>query len=120
MQAITHLADEGDESAKALFGRAGRALSHGIANIITTVSPEVVVLTGPGIRAFSHIEPAISRSLADNLGAPRVGINRIETYAGEGNLMLQGTIIETWRMAAKGLLNSGPSAHGSSPAARIS
>jgi predicted NBD/HSP70 family sugar kinase len=58
-------AQQGNRAAQAVFAQAGEALGRGIANLINIFSPELVIISGEGVRAggtlFGPMREAISR-----------------------------------------------------------
>lgn len=67
MRRLTQLAIEGDAAATRLFHQAGKALGFGIANILALLSPQKVVVTGPGVRAFEQMQAGIVEGIDDSL-----------------------------------------------------
>lgn len=55
----------GNQAAQAIFAQAGEALGRGVANLINIFSPELVIISGEGVRAgetlFGPMRGAISR-----------------------------------------------------------
>ncbi len=67
MMQLVELADKNDAAVLDLFERAGRVLGYGVANYIALMSPETIVFSGPGIRAFRHLEAGIRQGLSSAL-----------------------------------------------------
>ena len=67
MQHLTQLARDGSTPVRELFDRAGRVLGFGIANLMALVSPERIVVTGPGVRAYDLLENGIHTGVRDAL-----------------------------------------------------
>ncbi|GAA2081921.1 ROK family transcriptional regulator [Microbacterium hatanonis] len=61
------LADAGDEGAQQLFSRAGHLLGRVLAGVVNLVDPEIVIVLGEGVEAWSHwsfgFEPAFRAGL---------------------------------------------------------
>ncbi len=51
IEEVTRLAQEGDRQLRALFHRSGEFLARGIAGLIQIFNPELVIITGEGVRA---------------------------------------------------------------------
>lgn len=67
-------ADAGDAAAHEIFAAAGRALGRGLAGVVHTVDPEVVVLLGEGVEAWSHWQAAFEGSFRRHLMPTRRGV----------------------------------------------
>jgi predicted NBD/HSP70 family sugar kinase len=67
MIALEDRARHGDQTALNAFARAGEALGYGIARMVSVISPEHVLIAGPGTRAMALIEPNLRRAFAEAL-----------------------------------------------------
>lgn len=67
MQKLTELARTGNEAARELFAQSGRVLGYGIANMLALMSPERVVVTGPGVRAYDLLEDGVREGIRNAL-----------------------------------------------------
>ncbi len=67
---LTALADEGDPVARSIFARAGERLGTSLAGLVNTLSPDLVIVSGEGMRARRHIEPALRRAVERNVFPP--------------------------------------------------
>ncbi len=60
-------ADEGDATAQQLFASAGHLLGRALAGIVNVIDPEVVIVLGEGVQAWTHwsfgFEPALRAAL---------------------------------------------------------
>ena len=56
MQALTQLALKGDPTAQRIYAEAGRALGFGIANVLALFNPDLVLITGSGVRGFDAMQ----------------------------------------------------------------
>jgi predicted NBD/HSP70 family sugar kinase len=65
--ALEGRARAGDAAAAAAFAQAGEALGYGIARMVAVVSPEHVLLAGPGTRAIALIEPSLREAFTEAL-----------------------------------------------------
>ena len=92
MREIIALADAGDDRARALFGQAGRVLGYGIGNLIALVSPDLVLVTGPGVRAYRHLEEGLRAGLAEAVVDTLLSHTRIEPLPWEEDLALRGVV----------------------------
>ncbi len=92
MQAICRLADRGDAGALALFAQAGRVLGYGLANLIALVSPDLILVTGPGVRAYRHLENGMRQGLAEAVVDTLLTHTRIEPLPWEEDLAFRGVV----------------------------
>lgn len=67
MIALEDRARHGDTKALSAFARAGEALGYGIARMVSVISPEHVLIAGPGTRAMALIEPNLRQAFAEAL-----------------------------------------------------
>lgn len=51
MDELLSLAEKGDKKARAIFSTAGETLARGIANLINVLNPELIIISGEGVRA---------------------------------------------------------------------
>jgi predicted NBD/HSP70 family sugar kinase len=63
MQALTARADQGDRAIITLLENAGRMLSQGVATLIHLFQPRAIVVCGPGMRAWPHLQRGLSDGL---------------------------------------------------------
>ncbi len=92
MRAISDLADGGDERARTLFEQAGRVLGYGIGNLIALVSPDLVLVTGPGVRAYRHLEGGMRQGLGDAMVETLLTHTHIEPLPWEEDLAFRGVV----------------------------
>lgn len=71
---LQRLADEGDAAAREVYRTAGAMLGRGLAGVVHTIDPEVVVLLGEGIGAWRHWEPGFEPSFRGHLMPARRGV----------------------------------------------
>ncbi|OGO17763.1 MAG: hypothetical protein A2Z14_06795 [Chloroflexi bacterium RBG_16_48_8] len=57
-------ADEGDVAARKIYAKAGEMLGIGIANLITLFSPQLIIISGEGVRAGDWIFEPMRASIA--------------------------------------------------------
>jgi predicted NBD/HSP70 family sugar kinase len=70
----------------------GRAIGFGLARMIALLNPDRIVISGPGLRAFDLIEPAINAALAEGV-VPALRENvKIETPPMDHDMIITGTI----------------------------
>lgn len=60
-------ADSGDADARAIFARAGHIFGRALAGAINLLDPEIVVLLGEGVQAWSHWAPTFEGALRNAL-----------------------------------------------------
>jgi predicted NBD/HSP70 family sugar kinase len=68
-QLYAHAA-RGDASALAIFDVAGRALGRAVAGLVNVLSPQVVLVSGEGARAWAYMHEAFEASLRPDLFGP--------------------------------------------------
>lgn len=79
-QGVAHLvrrADAGHAAAQALLGEAGERLGTAIAGLVNTLSPSLVIVSGEGMRAQSHLEPRLRAALERHLFPPLAGVELV-------------------------------------------
>lgn len=64
------LADRGDETARGLYARAGETLGRAAAGLVNILSPELVLLSGEGTQAWSHLQTTFETALRRDLFEP--------------------------------------------------
>jgi predicted NBD/HSP70 family sugar kinase len=64
------LADSGDLRASALYARAGRFLGRAVAGLVNVLSPQLVIVSGEGTLAWSHLREAFENQLREDTFAP--------------------------------------------------
>jgi predicted NBD/HSP70 family sugar kinase len=92
MMAINALADTGDSRAIALFEQAGRVLGYGLGNLIALISPDLILVTGPGVRAWRYFEPGMRQGLTDAVVETLLVNTRIEPLPWEEDLAFRGVV----------------------------
>ena len=58
-------AEQGDEAAREIYSKAGETLARGIANLINVLSPELIIISGEGVRAGDLIFDPMRVALDD-------------------------------------------------------
>lgn len=61
------LADSGNDEAREIFAHAGHALGRALAGAVNLLDPEIVVLSGEGMEAWTHWSGAFDRALRSSL-----------------------------------------------------
>ncbi|MDQ2696338.1 MAG: ROK family protein [Pseudomonadota bacterium] len=92
MQVLTRYARNGNLLARDLFDQAGRVLGVGLANVIALFNPELVVVTGVGVRGYAFMEAAIQTKLAEVLVRELIGRTRIRSCPWDDDLTGLGGI----------------------------
>lgn len=95
MQALTQLALKGDPVARRIYAEAGRALGVGIANVMALFNPDLVLITGSGVRGFAAMQAAMHAAIDDALVAELKGTTRIESCAWNRDMTCMGAIAMT-------------------------
>ena len=92
MQALEKAARSGDARALAAFQKAGEAIGFGLARMIALLNPDRIVISGPGIRAFDLVEPALKTAIAEGV-VPALRQNlKIEILPMDHDMIMTGTI----------------------------
>ena len=92
MQALTQQALNGDPAMQRIYAEAGRALGYGIANILALFNPDLVLITGSGVRGFDAMHAAMHHAIDDALVAELRGATRIESCAWDRDMTCMGGI----------------------------
>jgi len=92
MLAVNALAESGDPRARALFEQAGRVLGYGLGNLIALVSPDLILVTGPGVRHWRFFEPGMRHGLADAVVETLLTNTRIEALHWDEDLTFRGVV----------------------------
>ncbi|MEA3441358.1 MAG: ROK family protein, partial [Chloroflexota bacterium] len=73
MDELVKLAEEGNVAARSVFARAGEVLGRGVANLINVLSPDLIIISGEGVRAgdllFEPMFTSISEYVITDLAA---------------------------------------------------
>ena len=92
MLALEKAARRGDAKALAAYHKAGEAIGFGLARMIALLNPDRIVISGPGIRAFDLVEPALRTAIAEGV-VPALRQNlKIETLPMDHDMIMTGTI----------------------------
>lgn len=92
MMRLVELADGDETSIVELFNRAGKVLGHGISNLIALMSPEKILVSGPGVRAFEHLKPGLEAGLNAALLDELRNETLVETVAWHEDLTVLGVL----------------------------
>ena len=92
MQALTQMALQGDPLAQGIYAKAGRALGHGIANVLALFNPDLVLITGSGVRGFEAMQAAMHSAIDEALVTELIGTTRIESCAWDRDMTCMGGI----------------------------
>lgn len=92
MQALTQLALQGDALAQRIYAEAGRALGYGIANVLALFNPDMVLITGSGVRGFDAMQAAMYSAIDEALVVELMGTTRIESCVWDRDMTCMGGI----------------------------
>lgn len=95
MQALNQLAMEGDPVASQIYSKAGRALGYGIANVLALFNPDLVLITGSGVRGFEAMRPSMEEAIDDALVEELIGPSRLATSPWDRDMTFLGGIAMT-------------------------
>lgn len=77
IERLRELADSGNEKALAIYSEAGTVLGRAVADLVTLLGPELVLVSGEGTQAWAHLAASFDQSFRANLFAPLAGV-RVE------------------------------------------
>lgn len=63
IERLRKLADEGDLAALRIYADAGAILGRAVAGLVNILSPQIVIVSGEGTRAWSHLKNAFTPAL---------------------------------------------------------
>jgi N-acetylglucosamine repressor len=93
MQALVDLAESGNAVAISLFQQAGRALGYGLSNLIALIGPDLILITGSGVRGYRQMETEMRRALDEALVDTLLSQTEIRPQAWEEDLILRGIVL---------------------------
>ena len=94
MQALVELARSGHPVATSLFQQAGRALGYGLSNLIALIGPDLVLITGSGVRGYAEMEDEMRRSLEEALVDTLLEQTEIRAYPWDEDLTIRGIVLQ--------------------------
>jgi predicted NBD/HSP70 family sugar kinase len=68
------LADSGDVGARAVYAQAGATLGRAVAGLVNVLSPGLVLVSGEGTQAWSHLAPEFESSFRAAIFSPLRGV----------------------------------------------
>jgi N-acetylglucosamine repressor len=97
IETVIDLARQGQPALQAIFAKAGQKLGQGIANLINLFNPQLIIISGEGVRAgdlmFDAMRAAIQANTLEGLGDDtKIQIDTWEDFAwarGAASLVLQ-------------------------------
>ena len=92
MAALEKAARSGDQTALKAYTQAGEAIGFGLARMIALLNPDRIVISGPGLRAFDLIEPAISAAIEEAVVPALRQSVKIEMLPMDHDMIISGTI----------------------------
>ncbi|GHE20290.1 ROK family protein [Halomonas urumqiensis] len=95
MQALTQLALQGHPEAVRIFAEAGRALGYGMANLLALFNPDLVLITGSGVRGFTAMHDAMQDAISEALVTELIGPTRIASCPWDRDMTCLGGIAIT-------------------------
>lgn len=93
MQLLNQMAEKKDPNILSLFERGGRVLGYGIANILALISPEKVIISGPGIRAYPYMKEGLMMGLKSALVPELIAQTQIEPFEWQEDLTGKGILV---------------------------
>jgi N-acetylglucosamine repressor len=66
-EGLLELAEKGDPIVRAIYARAGQVLGIGIANLINLLSPQLIIISGEGVRAREWIFDSMKDAIGQNV-----------------------------------------------------
>ena len=95
MQALTQLAMQGNPDAQRIFAEAGRALGYGMANLLALFNPDLVLVTGSGVRGYAAMQEAMQDAIDEALVSELIGPTRITSCPWDRDMTCLGGIAIT-------------------------
>ena len=74
IERLRALADGGDAQAQDIFARGGVILGRAAAGLVNVLSPELVLVSGEGTQAWTHMADAFDRAFRSNIFPPLSGV----------------------------------------------
>lgn len=71
---LRELADGGSTEAREIYARAGRTLGRAVAGLVNVLNPQLVLVSGEGTQAWSHLGEAFEEGLRADLFGPLAGV----------------------------------------------
>jgi predicted NBD/HSP70 family sugar kinase len=94
MQALVELAESGHPVATSLFQQAGRALGYGLSNLIALIGPDLILITGSGVRGYGQMEAEMRRSLEEALVDTLLAQSEIRAFPWTADLTIRGIVLQ--------------------------
>lgn len=94
MQALVELAESGHPVATSLFQQAGRALGYGLSNLIALIGPDLILITGSGVRGYDQMANEMRHSLEDALVDTLLAQTEIRPYPWTSDLTIRGIVLQ--------------------------
>lgn len=94
MQALVELAESGHSVATSLFQQAGRALGYGLSNLIALIGPDLILITGSGVRGYAQMEAEMRRSLDEALVDTLLAQTEIRAFPWTADLTIRGIVLQ--------------------------
>lgn len=97
LEEVIYLANQGQSNLQVIFTTAGRKLGQGIANLINLLNPQLIIISGEGVRAGNLLfDPMLAAIRANTIGGladdTKIQIDSWEDFAwarGAASLVLQ-------------------------------
>lgn len=97
------LADGGDPAAARIFAEAGEILGRAVGDLVTVLSPQLVLVSGEGTRAWQYMEPSFSRAFRECVFPPLHDVpvevdpwDDVTWARGAAALVLRATFVSTF------------------------
>ena len=110
MRELELAAEAGDKVAMNAFLRAGEVLGFGIARLIALINPQMVVLAGPGTRAYGLMKDSLSEALRRGLVHDLRKNVEFEVVPYGKDMITTGTLVETLRHLDRDVFATGQKA----------
>ena len=110
MLALEEAAHRGEAHATQAYAKAGEALGYGLARLIAILSPQRIVLAGPGTRAIGLIEPHLHRAIEEGVVDELRRNVEIEVVPIHTDMIIKGTIDGALRQVDREVFAYGPPA----------
>lgn len=87
---LAALAQAGDPLAQSVYGRAGDILGRGVANLINLLDPQLILISGEGVRAGEWLFGPMRQSIDRNVMPGLAGDAEIRIHAWDDNAWARG------------------------------
>jgi len=107
MNELLELANSGDRGARNVFGLAGEILGRGVANLINVLSPELIIISGEGVRAGDLLFDPMMISIKEHVMTDLAEDTQIQIDVWDDDAWARGAAGLVLRQIFESPINSG-------------